>query len=67
MQRNMGLVDRIIRVLIAGEIAILYSIDLLAGATAITLGIVAIVFIATSLFGFCPLYFLLGISTNKRT
>ena len=64
--KNMGTVDRIIRLVIAVVIAILYFTGNLSGLAAIILGILAVVFVLTSLVGFCPLYLPFGFSTRKR-
>ncbi|HOU14315.1 MAG TPA: DUF2892 domain-containing protein [Anaerolineae bacterium] len=66
MKKNMGTVDRIVRVVIAAIIAILYFTNAISGALAIILGIVALIFLATSAVGFCPLYVPLKISTRKQ-
>ena len=67
MKQNMGMIDRIIRVIIAVIIAVLYFIGKMpSGALGLVLSIVAIIFLLTSAVGFCPLYKLLGISTKKE-
>jgi hypothetical protein len=63
MKKNMGTIDRIIRILLAIVVIILYMTGSITGAAAIILGILAFVFILTSLIGFCPLYVPLKIST----
>jgi len=63
MKKNMGTVDKIIRILLAIVVIVLYLNGSITGVVAIILGIVAFVFIATSLIGFCPLYAVLKIST----
>ena len=65
MKLNMGTVDRIIRALVAGVVAVLYFTNQITGTAAIILGVLAIVFLLTSLVGFCPLYLPLGLSTLK--
>lgn len=67
MKLNMGSPDRIVRILIAVIIAVLLFANVLQGAVAVILGIIAIIFIVTSVIGFCPLYVLLGMSTKKHT
>jgi len=67
MKKNMGTIDRIIRVSLAVLVAILYYTDVISGTWAIILGILAVVFLATSLIGFCPLYLPFGISTRKQS
>ncbi|MBI4618664.1 MAG: DUF2892 domain-containing protein [Desulfobacterales bacterium] len=66
MQQNMGTIDRAIRTSLALVVAILYFTNNLSGLAAIVLGIFAIVFLLTSLVGFCPLYTVLGIKTTKN-
>lgn len=66
MKLNMGSMDRIIRLLVTLIIVILLVAGVLKGALAIVLGIIAIIFFVTSVFGFCPLYVLFGFSTRKK-
>lgn len=66
MKQNMGTIDRAIRTSLALVVAILYFTNNLSGLAAIVLGIFAIVFLLTSLVGFCPLYTVLGIKTTKN-
>ena len=56
MKKNMGYIDRIARFLFAVAVGVLYFTNLISGTAAIVLGILAVVFILTSLSGFCPLY-----------
>lgn len=65
MKKNMGTVDRVIRTLIAVVIAVLYFTGQISGTWAIILGIVALVFLLTSLVGGCPAYLPFGLSTRK--
>ena len=66
MTKNMGTVDRIIRALFAVAVAVLYFAGIISGIVAIILGILALVFLLTSIFGFCPLYTPFKFSTNKK-
>lgn len=66
MKTNMGSVDRIIRVILAVVVAVLYFTKQITGTIAIILGILAIIFILTSLVGVCPLYLPFKISTKKK-
>ncbi|MFK7950645.1 MAG: DUF2892 domain-containing protein [Saprospiraceae bacterium] len=65
MKSNISNLDRIIRVLIAVVVAGLYFSNVISGTLAIVLGVVAVIFLATSLINFCPLYSVLGFSTRK--
>lgn len=65
MKKNMGSADRIIRVVIGLIIATLYFMEIISGTLAIILGVIAVIFILTSLVSFCPLYAPFGLSTCK--
>jgi hypothetical protein len=66
MKQNMGSIDRALRVLIAVVIGVLYVTDQITGLAAIILGILAVIFILTSIAGFCPLYLPFKLSTVKK-
>ena len=63
----MGTADRVIRLLVAIGIAALYLMGSISGVVAIVLGVVAVVFLATGVTGYCPGYVPLGISTRKAS
>jgi len=63
MKKNMGNADRIIRLLIAAVIVLLYYSGIVTGTLGIVLLILALVFVATSFLSFCPLYAMFGMST----
>jgi hypothetical protein len=65
MKKNMGTADRIIRVLVAIVVAALYFTDQISGTLAAILGLVAVVFVLTSIVGTCPLYLPFKLSTKK--
>lgn len=64
--KNMGTLDRVIRTLLAIVVGVLYFMDVISGTLAIVLGILAIVFLLTSLVSTCPLYMPFGLSTRKE-
>ena len=66
MKLNMGTFDRLIRGALAILVGVLYFTGKISGTTAIVLGVIAVVFLLTSLISFCPLYTLLGISTKNK-
>lgn len=66
MKTNMGSADRAIRVLIAIAVAILYFTGTIQGILGLVLLVLAVVFLLTSVMGFCPLYTLFGMNTCKR-
>jgi hypothetical protein len=66
MKKNMGTTDKVIRVLVAVIILVLYFTHVVSGTLAVILLILAGVFIVTSLLGLCPLYLPFGLSTRKK-
>lgn len=66
MKKNMGTLDRIIRVVIALAIGVLYYMGMISGTAAIILGVLAVIFLATSLVSTCPLYLPFHISTRPK-
>jgi hypothetical protein len=67
MKKNMGSTDKIIRILIALVIGVLYYTETISGTAALILGALAIIFVITSFISFCPLYLPLGINTSKKS
>ena len=65
MKSNLGTTDRVLRVLVAVVIAVLYGTGVISGTIAIVLSILAVVFVLTSAINFCPLYTVFRISTRK--
>lgn len=62
-EKNMGLVDRILRIAIAGTLIALYFTNTLTGALGIIGLVVAGIFLVVSIIGTCPMYCLLGFKT----
>ena len=63
MKTNMGIIDRVIRIVVALIFVGLYFANVVTGTLAIVLLVLAGVFTVTSLVGFCPLYWAVGINT----
>ncbi len=66
MKKNMGTIDKVIRILVAIVVLVLYFTHVITGTLAIILLIVAGIFVVTSLISFCPLYLPFGLSTKKK-
>ena len=66
MIKNMGTIDRGVRITAALVVAGLYFTGRISGVLAIVLGAFAAVFLLTSFVSFCPLYTLIGFSTEKK-
>lgn len=66
MKVNMGNTDRLLRIVIAIGIAVMYWQGLIEGTLAYVLMALSVIFVLTSLISFCPLYTLIGVNTCKR-
>jgi hypothetical protein len=66
MTKNMGLVDRVIRILVAVLVLVLYLTHVISGPLAVVLGVIAAVFVITGFVGTCPAYLPFKLSTLKK-
>ena len=66
MKKNMGTIDKVIRIIVAVTIAALIATGKLNGVWAIVAGVLAAIFVLTSLISFCPLYAPFKLSTCKK-
>lgn len=64
MTKNMGTIDRTLRTALAIGVGVFYFTGQIGGVTAIVLGALAVIFLATSTVGSCPLYLPFGLSTR---
>jgi hypothetical protein len=63
MTKNLGNIDRIVRVLLSITFAVLYFTGTIAGTLGLVLVVLGGIFLATSLISWCPIYAVLGIKT----
>ena len=66
MKKNMGLADRVVRIIIAAVIAVLFFTNVISGTLGIILLVLAGVFVLTSMISFCPLFTVVGASTCPK-
>lgn len=66
MKKNMGTIDKVLRILSAIVIVSLYFTNVISGSLAILLLAIAAIFVVTSFVSFCPLYLPFGLSTKKK-
>ena len=66
MKKNVGTIDKVIRILIAVVVIALYFAKVISGTVAVVLLILSAVLAATALINFCPIWRILGISTRKK-
>ncbi|MBP1596648.1 MAG: rane protein [Acidobacteria bacterium] len=66
MKTNMGAVDRLVRIVLAVVVIVLYATGRISGYLSVILGIVAVAFLVTSAIGYCPAYVPLKLSTKRK-
>lgn len=66
MKKNMGKLDRALRVVVAIVFGVLYFTGKVEGAMGMTMLALGVVFLLTSLVSFCPLYLPMGIDTTEK-
>ncbi len=65
MKKNVGTIDRVIRVVLAAVFAYLFFSGTVVGTLGIILVVLGAIFLLTALVGTCGLYLPFGISTCK--
>lgn len=66
MKVNMGSTDRTLRIIVGVLFLLSVLMGWVAGALAVILAALGVIFIATAIIRFCPLYLPLGLNTCKR-
>ena len=66
MKKNVSSTDRIIRAVLGVVLGVLYFTGAVSGTFGLIVAILAVILLVTSLFSFCPLYALFGVSTYKK-
>jgi Inner membrane protein YgaP-like, transmembrane domain len=64
VKKNMGRIDRTLRLGAAAVIAALLIAGVVKGTTAVVLAILAAIFVLPTLVGICPIYKAMGLSTK---
>lgn len=66
MKRNIGNVDKYIRLILATVLVILFYANVFSGLWGILVLMLALILTATSLLNYCPLYDLFKINTKSK-
>ena len=66
MKKNIGTIDRVIRILVAIAVAVLYFTGVISGTSGIVLLILGGIFLITAIISFCPLYYPFNLRTIKK-
>ncbi|NBV41264.1 DUF2892 domain-containing protein [bacterium] len=66
MKKNIGMIDRAVRILFGVGVLGLYFNNVISGRIALGLGVVAAILVLTAFLGLCPIYRVFGISSEKK-
>ena len=66
MKKNMNIIDRAIRIVLALAAGVLIALGVITGPFAVVVAVFALVFLVTSFFAVCPIYTIMGISTRRK-
>ena len=66
MKKNVGSIDKVVRIILAVVIVILAATHVISGILAVVALILAAIFVLTSVISFCPIWWALGIRTSKK-
>jgi hypothetical protein len=66
MKKNLGNIDRVLRVAFAVLVAVLFFTNVISGGTGLIILIAAGILALTSFVSFCPVYWALGWNTSKK-
>ena len=66
IEKNMGTIDRIVRLVLAIILAALYFTGAVSGTLGVVFLVIAVVFALTAAVSICPLYLPFGLSTRGK-
>jgi hypothetical protein len=66
MKKNVGTIEKVIRILIAAIFIVLFATKVVTGTLGIVLLAIAGIFILTSLISWCPIWAVLGVNTTGK-
>ena len=67
MKANIHDIDKVVRIILAIAVAVLYFAGVISGTLSIILAVIAVFLVVTVFINFCPIYHFIGISTKKKT
>lgn len=66
MKKNIGTIDKVVRIILALIVVILFTTNVITGIAGIILLVLAGILVLTSLVSFCPVYYPFKISTRRK-
>ena len=65
MEKNVGLVDKVVRVIVALGIIVAYLLGWISGIVGLVLAVGSGMLLSSVMSGHCPLYLKLGVNSNR--
>ena len=66
MKKNVGSIDKVVRILLAALFVVLFFTNVITGTLAIVLLVLAGILVLTSIISFCPIFWSLGLNSRKK-
>jgi hypothetical protein len=67
MKKNVGTIDKVIRIVFAMAVIALFLTNVITGVLGIVLLAVSAILVITSMVGVCPLYIVMGLNSAGKT
>ena len=67
MKKNLNQIDRLARIIVSILVGVLFVSGVIKGTFATVLILMALVWVLTSCFSYCPMYRVLGLTTVNKT
>jgi hypothetical protein len=67
MKKNVGTIDKVIRIVFAIAVISLFLTNVITGVLGIVLLAVSAILVITSMVGVCPLYIVMGLNSAEKT
>ena len=67
MKKNVGTIDKVIRIIFAIAVIVLFLTNVISDVLGMVLLAVSAILVATSMLGVCPLYMILRLNTAEKT
>jgi hypothetical protein len=65
MEKNVGLIDKVVRLIVALAIIVAYLLGWISGIVGLILAVASGMLLSSVMSGHCPLYVKLGVNTNR--
>jgi hypothetical protein len=67
MKKNIGTIDKVIRIVFAVAVIVLFLTNVISGVLGIVLLALSAILVVTSMIGVCPLYIVMGLNSVEKS